>query len=310
MAALGACAAVGDAGDWVSPRRISCADDSDVGGLSKRPTESGYVVAQNVAIESRWAEGHFDRLPALAAELVQRHVTVLIAGGGPETALAVKTATSEIPILFVMSDDPVKHGLVASLNRPGGSITGATFFSTALVAKRLELLRELVPAADGIAFLMDPNDIESEIETRDLQSAAQAVGQQITVLKAGNVSDLDAVFAGLVQPRAKAILVGTNVFFVAARDQLVALAARYAVPLIYPGRLFVASGGLASYGTSIPDAYRQIGLYAGRILKGEKPANLPVVQPTKFELIFNLKTAKALGLNISRTLLAADEVIE
>jgi ABC-type uncharacterized transport system substrate-binding protein len=195
-------------------------------GLRRGLAESGYVEAQNVAIEYRWADGHFDRLPALAAELVQRHVTLLIAGGGPETALAVKAATSEIPILFVMSDDPVKHGVVTSLNRPGGNITGATFFSTALVAKRLELLRELVPAADGIAFLTDPNDIESELEARDLQSAAQAMGQQITVLKASNVSDLDAGFAGLVQPRTKALLVGSNVFFVAVRDQLVALAAR------------------------------------------------------------------------------------
>ena len=264
-----------------------------------------------MAIEYRWADGHFDRLPALAAELVQRHVTLLISGGGPQTALAVKAATSEIPILFVMTDDPVKHGVVASLNRPGGNITGATFFSTALVAKRLELLRELVPAADGIAFLTDPNDIESELEARDLQSAAQAMGQQLTVLKASNVSDLDAAFAGLIQPRTKALLVGSNVFFVGVRNQLIALAARYAVPTIYPGRLFVASGGLASYGTSLPDAYRQIGLYAGRILKGEKPANLPVVQPTKFELVFNLKTAKALGLPIPPALLtSADEVIE
>ena len=161
-------------------------------GLRRGLAESGYVEAQNVAIEYRWADGHFNRLPALAAELVQRHVTLLISGGGPQTALAVKAATSEIPILFVMTDDPVKHGVVASLNRPGGNITGATFFSTALVAKRLELLRELVPAADGIAFLTDPNDIESELEARDLQSAAQAMGQQITVLKASNVSDLDA----------------------------------------------------------------------------------------------------------------------
>ena len=230
---------------------------------------------------------------------------------GPKTALAVKAATSEIPILFVMTDDPVKHGVVASLNRPGGNITGATFFSTALVAKRLELLRELVPAADGIVFLTDPNDIESELEARDVQSAAQAMRQQITILKAANVSDLDAVFAGLVQPRTKAILVGSNVFFVAVRDQLAVLAARYAVPIVYPGRLFVASGGLASYGTSLPEAYRQIGLYAGRILKGEKPANLPVVQPTKFETIVNLKTAKALGLVVPYNLLArADEVIE
>ena len=280
-------------------------------GFRKGLAESGYVVAQDVAIEYRWADGHFDRLPALAAELVQRRVTVLISGGGPKTAIAVKAATSEIPILFVMTDDPVKHGVVASLNRPGGNITGATFFSTALVAKRLELLRELVPAADGIVFLTDPNDIESELEAREVQSAAQAVRQQITILKAANVSDLDAVFAGLVQPRTKAILVGSNVFFVAVRDQLAVLAARYAVPIVYPGRLFVASGGLASYGTSLPEAYRQIGLYAGRILKGEKPANLPVVQPTKFETIVNLKTAKALGLVVPYNLLArADEVIE
>ena len=280
-------------------------------GFRRGLAESGYVVAQDVAIEYRWADGHFDRLPALAAELVQRRVTVLISGGGPKTALAVKAATSEIPILFVMTDDPVKHGVVASLNRPGGNITGATFFSTALVAKRLELLRELVPAADGIVFLTDPNDIESELEARDVQSAAQTMGQQITILKAANVSDLDAVFAGLVQPRTKAILVGSNVFFVAVRDQLAVLAARYAVPIVYPGRLFVASGGLASYGTSLPEAYRQIGLYAGRILKGEKPANLPVVQPTKFETIVNLKTAKALGLVVPYNLLArADEVIE
>ena len=280
-------------------------------GFRRGLAESGYVVAQDVAIEYRWADGHFDRLPALAAELVQRRVTVLISGGGPKTALAVKAATSEIPILFVMTDDPVKHGVVASLNRPGGNITGATFFSTALVAKRLELLRELVPAADGIVFLTDPNDIESELEARDVQSAAQAMRQQITILKAANVSDLDAVFAGLVQPRTKAILVGSNVFFVAVRDQLAVLAARYAVPIVYLGRLFVASGGLASYGTSLPEAYRQIGLYAGRILKGEKPANLPVVQPTKFETIVNLKTAKALGLVVPYNLLArADEVIE
>jgi putative tryptophan/tyrosine transport system substrate-binding protein len=280
-------------------------------GFRRGLAESGYVVPQDVAIEYRWADGHFDRLPALAAELVQRRVTVLISGGGPRTALAVKAATSEIPILFVMTDDPVKHGVVASLNRPGGNITGATFFSTALVAKRLELLRELVPAADGIAFLTDPNDIESVLEARDVQSAAQTTGQQITILKAANVSDLDAVFAGLVQSRTKAILVGSNVFFVAVRDQLAVLAARYAVPIVYPGRLFVASGGLASYGTSLPEAYRQIGLYAGRILKGEKPANLPVVQPTKFETIVNLKTAKALGLEVPSALLVrADNVIE
>ena len=280
-------------------------------GFRRGLAESGYVVAQDVAIEYRWADGHFDRLPAFAAELVQRRVTVLISGGGPKTALAVKAATSEIPILFVMTDDPVKHGVVASLNRPGGNITGATFFSTALVAKRLELLRELVPAADGIVFLTDPNDIESELEARDVQSAAQTTGQQITILKAANVSDLDAVFAGLVQPRTKAILVGSNVFFVAVRDQLAVLAARYAVPIVYPGRLFVASGGLASYGTSLPEAYRQIGLYAGRILKGEAPATLPVMRATKFEFVLNRQTARALGLEVPEAVLAqAEELIE
>jgi ABC-type uncharacterized transport system substrate-binding protein len=228
LAARRARATASNAGDWVLHAASAAPITPQLGGLRRGLAESGYVEAQNVAIEYRWADGHFDRLPALAAELVQRHVTLLISGGGPRTALAVKAATSEIPILFVMTDDPVKHAVVASLNRPGGNITGATFFSTALVAKRLELLRELVPAADGIAFLTDPNDIESELEARDLQSAAQAMGQQLTVLKASNVSDLDAGFAGLIQPRTKALLVDSNVFSVGVRNQLIALAARYA----------------------------------------------------------------------------------
>ncbi len=282
-----------------------------VEGFRKGLAQTGYVVPQNLAIEYRWAEGHYDRLPALAADLVQHQVKVFVAGGGPQSALAAKAATLEIPILFVTGDDPVKYGIVASLNRPGGNITGAVFFNTALVAKRLELVRELVPTADGIALLVNPNSVESEGEARDLQTVAQAVRQPITVLKAGSASELDAVFANLVQPRSKALLVGSDPFLVARRDQLAALAARYAVPTMYPQREFVAAGGLASYGTSVTDAYRQIGLYAGRILKGEKPANLPVVQPTKFELVINLKTAKALGLEIPPTLLAlADEVIE
>jgi putative ABC transport system substrate-binding protein len=282
-----------------------------VEGFRKGLAETGYVVSQNLTIEYRWAEGHYDRLPTLAADLVQRRVKVFVAGGGPQSALAAKTATLEIPILFVTGDDPVKHGIVASLNRPGGNITGAVFFNTALVAKRLELVRGLVSTAGSIGLLVNPNSIESEGEAKDLQTSAQAVGQQITVLTAGNASELDAVFANLVQPRTKAILVGADPFFVARRDQLAALAARYSVPTVYPQREFVAAGGLASYGTSVADAYRQIGLYAGRILKGEKPADLPVAQPTKFELVINLKTAKALGLAVPDKLLAlADEVIE
>ena len=273
--------------------------------------ETGYVVPRNLAIEYRWAEGHYDRLPALAADLVQHQVKVLVAGGGPQSALAAKAATLEIPILFVTGDDPVKYGIVASLNRPGGNITGAIFFNTALVAKRLELALELVPTADDIALLVNPNSLESEGEARDLQTVAQAARRQIAVLKAGNASELDAVFANLVQPRTKVLLVGSDPFFVTRRDQLAALAARYAVPTVYPQREFVAAGGLASYGTSVTDAYRQIGVYAGRILKGENAGDLPVVQPSKFDLVINLKTAKALGIEIPPTLLAlADDVIE
>lgn len=282
-----------------------------VEGFRKGLAETGYVVPQNLAIEYRWAEGHYDRLPALAADLVHSQVTVFVAGGGPQSALAAKAATSDIPILFVSGDDPVKYGIVASLSRPGGNITGAVFFNTALVAKRLELARELLRAADGIAFLVNPDSFESEGEAKDLQAAAQAAGQQITVLKASNAIELDGAFAELVQLRTKALLVGSDPFFVARRDQLTALAARYAVPTIYPQREFVAAGGLASYGTSVTDAYRLIGVYAGRILKGERPADLPVVQSTKFEFVINAKTAKALGLQIPDKLIAlADEVID
>jgi len=282
-----------------------------VEGFREGLAEAGFVEQQNLTIEYRWAEGHFDRLPAFVADLLQRHVNILVAGGGPQPALAAKASTSKIPILFVMADDPVKNGLVASFNRPGGNITGAAFLSAALVAKRLDLARELVPAAISIAYLMNPDELENEHEAADFEAAGRSVGQRTEILRARNGTDLDAVFAVLVQPQTKAMIVGTNVSFVVLRDHLTALAARYAIPTIYGLREFVSAGGLASYGASVSDAYRQIGRYAGRIMKGEQPGELPVVQPTRFEFVINRKTANAIGLQIPDKLLAlADEVIE
>ena len=273
--------------------------------------ESGYTDGQNVLIEYRWAEGQYDRLPAMAADLVKRRVAVLAAGGGPVAAIAAKAATTTIPIVFVGGDDPVKYGLVASLNRPGGNLTGAVFFNVGLVAKRLELLRELLPAVTSITFLSDSNNPEAEPEIRDLRAAARALKQQINFISVGNERDIEAVFTRLDQQRTSAILVASSPFLFGRRNQLVELAAVRAIPMIFPVREFVTAGGLASYGNSIPDSYRQIGAYAGRILKGAKPADLPVVQSTRFELVINLKTAKALGIIVPGTLLArADEVIE
>jgi putative tryptophan/tyrosine transport system substrate-binding protein len=284
---------------------------SAVAAFRQGLTEAGYVEGQNVDIAFRWAEGQYDRLPALAADLARRQVAVIFATGGNPPAFAAKAATATIPIVFITGSDPVEVGLVASLSRPGSNVTGVSLFTSLLVAKRLELLRELVPTATTIAFLVNPNNSNAKPDTRVAQTAAGGFGRQLVVLGAGTENDIDTAFATLVQRRAHALLVNTDSFFLARRNQLVALAARHAVPTIHDLREFTAAGGLVSYGTNLADAYRQGGTYVGRILKGEKPANLPVVQPTKFDLVINLKTAKALGLSIPDKLIAlADEVIE
>jgi ABC-type uncharacterized transport system substrate-binding protein len=273
-------------------------------------SEMGFVEGRDVAIEQRWAEGHYDRLPALATELVNRHVAVIFAGALP-SAVAAKQATSTIPIVFVMGADPVKLGLVASLNRPGGNVTGITQLYGALGGKRLELIRELVPSLRLLAVLSNPNNPNAEDHLNDIQAAARAIGQQIDVFHASSVADIDAAFVSLAQRQHSALLVADDPLFSVRRDQIVALAVRYAVPASYYARDFAAAGGLMSYGSSSKDNNRQAGIYVGRILKGAKPSELPALQPTKFELVINLKTAKALGLDVPPTLLAiADEVIE
>src|SRR5437016_4869098 len=273
-------------------------------------SDTGYVEGQNLAIEYRWAEGSYDRLPALAADLVGRKVDLIVTSGGPASALAAKSATSTIPIVF-SAGDPVADGLVASLAQPGGNLTGFSGIFVELHPKRLELLSELVPQTRVIALLVNPNSPQSERVIRDVQEAARAKGVQLPILKAGSESEIDAAFASLVQLHAGGLVVGGDALFNSRREQLVALASRHAVPVIYQGREFVATGGLISYGVSLTAAYREVGIYASKILKGAKPADLPVQQPTKFELVINLKTAKALGLTVPQTLLArADEVIE
>jgi putative tryptophan/tyrosine transport system substrate-binding protein len=273
--------------------------------------EAGYVEGQNVAVEYRWAEGQYDRLPALAADLVRRQVSVIVAGGGAPVVLAAKAATTTIPIVFTAGGDPVGLGLVASLNRPGANITGVYHFANGLEAKRLGLLHEMVPKAATIAVLVNPNYSEAENQLREVQEAAARLGLQLVVVHANAESDFDAAFSTVVQQRSGALLVCASPFFNTRREQLVVLAARHALPTIYEWRDFAAAGGLMSYGTSLADAYRQAGVYAGRILKGAKPADLPIVQSTKFEFVINLNTAKALGLTIPPGLLAiADGVIE
>jgi ABC-type uncharacterized transport system substrate-binding protein len=273
--------------------------------------DAGFIEGENVAIEYRWAENQMDRLPALAAELARRQVAV-IAAPGPPAALAAKAATTTIPIVFLMNEDPVRLGLVASLARPGGNLTGINIFSAELAAKRLDLLRELVPGAARVGVLVNPvNATTTESTLRDVEPAARAIGLQIQVLNASTSREIDAAFATFVRERPDAVFVGADSFFVSRRVQLTNLAVRHAVPAIYSARDFAEVGGLMSYGASLTDASRQMGVYTGRILKGAKPADLPVVQSTKFELVINAQTARMLGLTVPQTLLvAADEVIE
>jgi len=271
--------------------------------------EGGFVEGQNVKIEYRWAEGQYDRLPALAADLVRREVAVIAATGGTVSVLAAKAATTTIPIVFTTGADPVKIGLVTNLNRPSGSITGASFFTNPLAAKRLELLREFVPNATLIAFLVNPNSPNAGPDVTEAQDAARSL--QLLVVRAGTERELAGAFATLVEQRAGALLVAADAFFISRRDQLVELAARHMVPAIYFANEFAEAGGLTSYGLSQTDVYRQAGVYAGHILKGAVPADLPVVLPTKYEFVINMKTAKTLGLTFPIPLLGrADKVIE
>jgi putative tryptophan/tyrosine transport system substrate-binding protein len=273
--------------------------------------EAGYVEGRNFAFEHRWAEEQYERLPALAAELVRRGVALIVTGGGSTPTVAAKSATATIPIVFVTGTDPIKLGLVASLNRPGSNVTGVSFLVNTLVAKQFEVLHEAVPKTALIGYLVNPTYTNAETDTRNVLAAAEVVGQKLLLVQAHTDGELEAAFVTLTQQRAGALVVGADPFFFDRRDKLVELAARQKVPAIYFLREFASAGGLMSYGTSITEAYRIVGLHAGRILKGEKPAELPVQQSAKVELVVNLKTAKALGLTVPPALLArADEVIE
>jgi putative ABC transport system substrate-binding protein len=276
-------------------------------GLKK----AGYIDGHNVTFEYRWAEGHYDRLPALAADLVSRRVAVIVPIGGAPSTVAAKEATATIPVVFNIGADPVRLGLVGSLNRPGGNVTGVAILAVELEAKRLELLHELMPTAGLIAFLVNPNNAQVENQVQDVQSAARGIGQRIIILRVSTERELEAVFATIVQKRADALLVGTDTFFTSQSISFVVLTARHRIPAIYPWRAYVEAGGLMSYGASLLDSYRETGVYIGRVLKGEKPADLPILQATKFELVINLKTARAIGFTVPAAVLArADEVIE
>lgn len=272
--------------------------------------ESGFVEGKNVLIEARWADGQYDRLPELIADLIKRNVAVIMAGG-PPAAHAAKKATSTLPIVFTTGDDPAQAGLVTSINRPGGNATGVHVFFTEVESKKLGLLRELVPQAVVIAALVNPSFPTAKTQTAELQAVAQKFGQQIQIINAGTERELNAAFASMAKSKVGALLVGADPFFASRRDQIVALAAQYAIPAVYEQSAFVSAGGLMSYGTNLADGYRQAGIYTGRILKGERPADLPVVLSNKFEFAINLKVAKSLGLNVSANLLStADEVID
>ena len=273
--------------------------------------DSGFVEGQNVALDYRWADGQYDRLTALAADLVHRQVAVIVSFGGDATALAAKTATATIPIVFLVGSDPILSGLVPSLNHPGGNMTGASSFIFDLEPKRLGLVHELRPNATTIAVVVNPNSPNAELQVNDIQIAARNVGQRVDILNASTIREIDAVFAKLTQMRVDALLIAADPIFFNRASQLVVLASRHAIPTLYSRREFVALGGLMSYGSNADETYRIAGVYAGRILKGEKPGDLPIQLPTKFELVINLSTARALDIDVPATLLArADEVIE
>jgi putative ABC transport system substrate-binding protein len=284
--------------------------ETQVAAFREGLADNGYIEGKNVLIEYRWAEGHYDLLPELVSDLLRRQVVVIAASPLP-SAVVAKQATATIPIVFMAGDDPIKHGLAASLNHPGGNATGVSLLTAGLNGKRLGILHELAPKASLIAFVVNPNNPNIGTQSSEVKEAANAVGLRIEVLQAGSGHEIDAAFVALVERGAAAVIVGPDPLFFNQRQQVVALAARYAVPAIYEVREFVEAGGLANYGASLTEALRQVGSYTGKVLKGVKPADLPVVQPTRFELIINLKTAKVLGLTVPLILLAqADEVIE
>ena len=271
----------------------------------------GYVEHQNVAMEYRWADSQYDRLPALAADLVSRHVAVIVPIGGAPATVAAKAATSTIPIVFNLGADPVGLGLVTNLSRPGGNITGIAMMAVEMETKRLQLLHDLAPAASSLAILLNPSNAQAQAQEREAHRAARVIGRQVLVLKAGTEQEIEGAFAALVRERAGALLIGADTFFASTAVLFVVLTAHHSIPTVYPFRSYVDAGGLMSYGSSLLDAYRQTGVYTGRVLKGEKPGDLPIVQPIKFELVINLKTARAVGIAIPPTLVArADEVIE